>query len=69
MLLLRMCRHLIGFSSNMDAEVKRLNKEANLTKAFPLINAIRATREHLVRFIDGGGDDEENIVMACADLL
>lgn len=27
----------------------------------------RATREHLVRWTNGGSDDDDNIVMACAD--
>jgi hypothetical protein len=30
-------------------------------------NNKRATREHLVRVVDGGSDDDSNIVMACAD--
>lgn len=28
---------------------------------------MRATREHLVRVTDGGSDNDENIVMACAE--
>lgn len=53
----------LGFAYDMDKEIARMNWRGRAGKPF---KSARATREHLVRVVDGGGDSDENIVVACA---